>query len=248
MPKLLEVHGLSAGYGEAVVLNNVSLSLDEGQTLALLGRNGTGKTTLINTLAGATRQHAGSITLVAGASTLHLHKLPSHERAAAGIGWVPQERNIFKSLTVDENLTAVARPARPARNGRAAAPWTPQRVYELFPRLAERKGNLGTQLSGGEQQMLAVGRALVLNPTLLLLDEPLEGLAPIIVQELLKAIRRITLEEGLSAIIVEQHPQAILVISDSAVVLERGTVVHSCTAASLRERPELLDRLLGVAR
>ena len=244
MAKLLEVQSLSAGYGEAVVLNNVSLSLDEGQTLALLGRNGTGKTTLINTLAGATRQHEGSITL----GSMALHKLPSHERAAAGIGWVPQERNIFKSLTVDENLTAVARPARPARNGRAAAPWTPQRVYELFPRLAERKGNLGTQLSGGEQQMLAVGRALVLNPTLLLLDEPLEGLAPIIVQELLKAIRRITREEGLSAIIVEQHPQAILAISDSAVVLERGTVVHSCTAASLRERPELLDRLLGVAR
>ena len=244
MTELLVVQSLSAGYGEAVVLNNVSLTLDEGQTLALLGRNGTGKTTLINTLAGATRQHAGSIVL----GSTPLHKLPSHERAAAGIGWVPQERNIFKSLTVDENLTAVARPGRPARRGRAASPWTPQRVYELFPRLAERKGNLGTQLSGGEQQMLAVGRALVLNPTLLLLDEPLEGLAPIIVQELLKAIRRITREEGLSAIIVEQHPQAILAISDRAAVLDRGTVVHSGTAASLRDQPELLDRLLGVAR
>ena len=245
MAELLKVEGLSAGYGEAVVLNNVSLALAEGQTLALLGRNGTGKTTLINTLAGATRQHAGSITLGAGASAVLLHKLPSHERAAAGIGWVPQERNIFKSLTVDENLTAVA---RPARAGRAAAPWTPARVYEMFPRLAERKGNLGIQLSGGEQQMLAVGRALVLNPTLLLLDEPLEGLAPIIVQELLKAIRRITREEGLSAIIVEQHPQAILAISDSAAVLDRGTVVHSGTARSLQDQPELLDRLLGVAR
>ena len=245
MSELLKVENLSAGYGEAVVLNNVSLSLAEGQTLALLGRNGTGKTTLINTLAGATRQHAGSITLGAGASALQLHKLPSHERAAAGIGWVPQERNIFKSLTVHENLTAVA---RPARAGRTAEHWTPKRVYQMFPRLAERKGNLGIQLSGGEQQMLAVGRALVLNPTLLLLDEPLEGLAPIIVQELLKAIRRITREEGLSAIIVEQHPQAILAISDSAAVLDRGTVVHSGTAASLREQPELLDRLLGVAR
>ena len=245
MTELLKVENLSAGYGEAVVLNNVSLSLAEGQTLALLGRNGTGKTTLINTLAGATRQHAGSITLGAGASAVLLHKLPSHERAAAGIGWVPQERNIFKSLTVDENLTAVA---RPARAGRTAAQWTPARVYEMFPRLAERKGNLGTQLSGGEQQMLAVGRALVLNPTLLLLDEPLEGLAPIIVQELLRAIRRITREEGLSAIIVEQHPQAILAISDSAAVLDRGTVVHSGTAASLRDQPELLERLLGVAR
>ncbi|MDO8457441.1 MAG: ABC transporter ATP-binding protein [Burkholderiaceae bacterium] len=241
MSDLLKVQGLSAGYGEAVVLHDVSLSLAQGQTLALLGRNGTGKTTLINTLAGATRQHAGSITLGGTA----LHKLPSHERAAIGIGWVPQERNIFKSLTVHENLTAVA---RPARAGHTAQPWTPARVYEMFPRLAERKNNLGTQLSGGEQQMLAVGRALVLNPTLLLLDEPLEGLAPIIVQELLRAIRRITREEGLSAIIVEQHPQAILAISDTAAVLDRGTVVYSGTAASLQEQPELLDQLLGVAR
>ena len=241
MAESLRVEGLSAGYGEAVVLHEVSLSLDEGKTLALLGRNGTGKTTLINTLAGATRQHAGSITL----GGVALHKLPSHERAAVGIGWVPQERNIFKSLTVHENLTAVA---RPPRSGRASKPWTPERVYELFPRLAERKTNLGTQLSGGEQQMLALGRALVLNPTLLLLDEPCEGLAPIIVQELLRAIRRITREEGLSAIIVEQHPQAILAISDSAAVLDRGTVVYTGSARSLQEQPALLDRLLGVAR
>jgi branched-chain amino acid transport system ATP-binding protein len=241
MTDLLKVQDLSAGYGEAVVLHDVSLSLAEGQTLALLGRNGTGKTTLINTLAGATRQHAGSITL----GGVALHKLPSHERAAAGIGWVPQERNIFKSLTVHENLTAVA---RPGRAGRASSPWTPARVYELFPRLAERKTNLGTQLSGGEQQMLALGRALVLNPTLLLLDEPCEGLAPIIVQELLRAIRRITREEGLSAIIVEQHPQAILAISDTAAVLDRSTVVYSGTARSLQEQPALLDKLLGVAR
>jgi branched-chain amino acid transport system ATP-binding protein len=239
--ELLKVEGVSAGYGEAVVLNGISVSLAEGETLALLGRNGTGKTTLINTLAGATRQHAGSITL----GGVALHKLAPHERAAAGIGWVPQERNIFKSLTVDENLTAVA---RPGRAGKTTPPWTPARVYEMFPRLAERKGNLGTQLSGGEQQMLAVGRALVLNPTLLLLDEPLEGLAPIIVQELLRAIRRITREEGLSAIIVEQHPQAILAISDTAAVLDRGTVVHTGTARGLQEQPELLDRLLGVAR
>jgi branched-chain amino acid transport system ATP-binding protein len=234
MTELLKVEGVSAGYGEAIVLNNISLSLEEGKTLALLGRNGTGKTTLINTIAGATRQHAGTIML----GGVALHKLPPHERAAAGIGWVPQERNIFKSLTVDENLTAVARKGA----------WTPERVYTMFPRLAERKSNLGTQLSGGEQQMLAVGRALVLNPKLLLLDEPLEGLAPIIVEELLRAIRRITREEGLSAIIVEQHPQAILAISDSAVVLDRGTVVHAGTAQELRERPEVLDHLLGVAR
>ena len=241
MTELLKVEGLSAGYGEAVVLHDVSLSLDEGCTLALLGRNGTGKTTLINTLAGATRLHGGRISL--GGAVLH--SLPSHLRAAAGIGWVPQERNIFKSLTVHENLTAVQRAGRADAAGRA---WDPQRVYEMFPRLAERKSNLGTQLSGGEQQMLAVGRALVLNPRLLLLDEPLEGLAPIIVEELLRAIRRITREEGLSAIIVEQHPQAILAISDTVAVLDRGTVVHSGTASELSVQPELLDRLLGVAR
>ena len=245
MAELLTIENLSAGYGEAVVLNNVNLSLEAGQTLSLLGRNGTGKTTLMNTLAGATRQHGGTITLVSGQKPVALHRLPSHQRAAAGIGWVPQERNIFKSLTVHENLTAVARPARPGQTG---ATWTPERVYKLFPRLAERNANLGTQLSGGEQQMLALGRALVLNPTLLLLDEPCEGLAPIIVQELLQAIRTITREEGLSAIIVEQHPQAILAISDTAAVLDRGTVVYSGTARSLQEQPALLDKLLGVAR
>ena len=234
MSQLLQVEQLSAGYGDAVVLHDVSLSLGQGQTLALLGRNGVGKTTFMDTLAGATRQHGGRITL----GGVALHTMPSHARAGAGIGWVPQERNIFKSLTVHENLTAVARPGA----------WTPQRAYELFPRLAERKGNLGTQLSGGEQQMLAVARALVLNPKLLLLDEPLEGLAPIIVEELLRAIARITREEGLSAIIVEQHPQAILAISHRAVVLDHGTVVHASDADTLRQDPELLDRLLGVSR
>ena len=234
MAELLRIENLSAGYGEAVVLHDVSLALGEGQTLALLGRNGTGKTTLMNTIAGATRQHGGTITL----GGVALHKLAPHLRAGAGIGWVPQERNIFKSLTVHENLTAVARPGK----------WTPDGVYAMFPRLAERKTSLGTQLSGGEQQMLAVARALVLNPKLLLLDEPLEGLAPIIVEELLRVIRRITREEGLSAIIVEQHPQAVLAVSDEAVVLDRGTVVHSSTAAQLREQPALLDKLLGVAR
>lgn len=234
MSELLRIEKLSAGYGEAVVLHDIALTLGEGQTLALLGRNGTGKTTLINTLAGATRQHGGSIAL----GGVALHKLSPHQRAAAGIGWVPQERNIFKSLTVHENLSAVERPGK----------WNPQRVYEMFPRLAERKSNLGTQLSGGEQQMLAVGRALVVNPRLLLLDEPLEGLAPIIVEELLRAIRRITQDEGLAAIIVEQHPQAILAISDEAVVLDHGTVVHADRAATLRTQPEVLERLLGVAR
>ena len=234
MADLLQIDQLRAGYGEAVILHEVSLSLAQGETLALLGRNGTGKTTLMNTIAGATRQHAGQIRL----DGVALHRLPSHQRAAAGVGWVPQERDIFKSLTVLENLSAVARPGA----------WTPQRVFEMFPRLAERQHNMGNQLSGGEQQMLAVGRALVLNPKLLLLDEPLEGLAPIIVQELLRAIARITRDEGLSAIIVEQHPQAILAISHQAVVLDQGRVIHSGAAADLQANPVLLDQLLGVAR
>ena len=230
---LLEVAGLTCGYGEAVVLTDVSFTLDGGRSLALLGRNGTGKTTLIDTLVGVTRRHAGSIR-VAGRN---IESLPVHERAAAGIGWVPQERNIFKSLTVSENLTAVARPGA----------WTEQRVYELFPRLAERKKNLGTQLSGGEQQMLAFGRALVLNPRLLLLDEPLEGLAPIIVEELLRAIRRVAREEGLSSIVVEQHPQMVLGVTDDAVVLDRGTIAYRASSAALLEDPTPLDTWLGVS-
>ncbi|WP_066266401.1 ABC transporter ATP-binding protein [Hydrogenophaga palleronii] len=234
MSVLLQLDQVSAGYGEAVVLHAVSFALKEGETLALLGRNGVGKSTLIDTLAGATRQHGGRISLSGKA----LHGLSSHQRAAAGIGWVPQERNIFKSLTVHENLTAVARPGR----------WTPARVYEMFPRLAERKTNLGTQLSGGEQQMLAVGRALVLNPRVLLLDEPLEGLAPIIVEELLRAIRRITREEGVSAIVVEQHPQAILRVSDQAVVLDQGSVRFDGRAQELLDNREKLDALIGLAK
>jgi len=234
MAELLAIDNLRAGYGEAVVLDGISLRLDEGKTLALLGRNGTGKTTLINTLAGATRQHGGSITLGGTA----LHKLAPHLRAAAGIGWVPQERNIFKSLTVHENLTAVARPG----------PWTVQRAYEMFPRLAERKSNMGNQLSGGEQQMLAVARALVLNPKLLLLDEPLEGLAPIIVEELLRSIARVVRDEGMSAIIVEQNPRMILPITQRAVVLDRGSVVHEGASAELMADRERLDRWLAVAK
>jgi branched-chain amino acid transport system ATP-binding protein len=234
MNELLRVENLSAGYGEAVVLHDVSLSLAQGATLALLGRNGVGKTTFMDTLAGATRQHGGRIFL----GDVALHALPSHQRAAAGIGWVPQERNIFKSLTVHENLDAVARLGH----------WTPARVYELFPRLAERKGNLGSQLSGGEQQMLAIGRALVLNPRLLLLDEPLEGLAPIIVEELQRVIRHLTRDEGLSAIIVEQHPQAILAISDRAVVLDQGRVRHEGDAAALLDSPQLLETLIGLGK
>jgi branched-chain amino acid transport system ATP-binding protein len=242
MVDLLHVDQLRAGYGEAVVLQGVSFSLAAGETLALLGRNGTGKTTLINTLVGATRWHSGRITL----SGHSIEQWPSYQRVSGlpqgGMGWVPQERNIFKSLTVHENLTAVA-----CRSEGPKA-WTPERVYQLFPRLAERRGNLGTQLSGGEQQMLAVARALVVNPSVLLLDEPLEGLAPIIVEELLAAIRTITRDEGLSAIIVEQHPQMILSISDKAIVLERGEVVHADAAKNLQAQPDVLNRLLGVQR
>ena len=240
MPELLQVRDLVAGYGEAVVLNGVSFSLAAGHTLALLGRNGTGKTTLINTLVGTTRRFEGEILLGGQA----IEGWPSHRRVTAlpagGVGWVPQERNIFSSLTVHENLTAVA------RAGSGAQAWTPERVYALFPRLAERRRNLGTQLSGGEQQMLAVGRALVVNPALLLLDEPLEGLAPIIVEELLAAIRRITREDGMSAIIVEQHPDLVLGMSDEAIVLERGQIIHRESAQTLRAQPALLQRLMGV--
>jgi branched-chain amino acid transport system ATP-binding protein len=230
---LLQVEALSCGYGEAVVLSDVAFTLEAGRSLALLGRNGTGKTTLLETLVGVTRRHAGTIRL----GGIELHALPVHRRAAAGVGWVPQERNIFKSLTVQENLDAVARPG----------PWNVQRVYELFPRLAERRGNLGNALSGGEQQMLAFGRALVLNPKLLLLDEPLEGLAPIIVAELLQAIRRVTRDEGLSAIVVEQHPQMVLGVTDDAVVLDRGGIAYRATSAALQADPAPLDTWLGVA-
>jgi branched-chain amino acid transport system ATP-binding protein len=232
MPDLLTVEQLSAGYGEAVVLSGVSLSLVEGEALALLGRNGMGKTTLINSIVGVTRYFAGSIALDGADIT----KLRPDQRAHLGIGWVPQERNIFKSLTVEENLTAVALPGR----------WTTDKVYELFPRLKERHQNLGNQLSGGEQQMLAVGRALVLNPRVMLLDEPLEGLAPIIVEELLAGLRRIIRDEGMSAILVEQNAKKILGVTDRAIILERGTVVHAADSAALAADRAALETHLGV--
>jgi branched-chain amino acid transport system ATP-binding protein len=232
MAELLTIERLSAGYGEALVLNDISLALPEGQSLALLGRNGMGKTTLVNSIIGVTRYRGGTIKL----DGRDITRLRPEQRAHAGVGWVPQERNIFKSLTVEENLTAVQRPGR----------WTPAKVYELFPRLAERRNNLGNQLSGGEQQMLAVGRALVINPRIVLLDEPLEGLAPIIVEELLAGLNRIIREEGLSAILVEQNAQKILGVTDRAVILERGSIVHAAESAALKADRAALETYLGV--
>ena len=234
MADLLTIDQLSAGYGEAVVLGGISLSIAEGQSLALLGRNGMGKTTLVNSIVGVTRYFGGTIRL----DGRDITRLRADQRAHAGVGWVPQERNIFKSLTVEENLTAVARPGR----------WTVPRIYELFPRLAERRRNLGNQLSGGEQQMLAVGRALILNPRIILLDEPLEGLAPIIVDELLAALKRIIRDEGLSAILVEQNAKKILGVTDRAAIIERGNIVHQAASNTLATDAAVLEKYLGVTQ
>jgi branched-chain amino acid transport system ATP-binding protein len=232
MRSLLVVDKLKAGYGEAVVLPQISLAVAEGQALALLGRNGTGKTTLINSIVGVTRRFGGTIHL----DGRNLTPLRPDQRAHAGVGWVPQERNIFRSLTVEENLTAVARPGL----------WTQAKIYQLFPRLQERRRNLGGQLSGGEQQMLAVGRALILNPRILLLDEPLEGLAPILVDELLAALKSIIRGEGASAILVEQNARKVLSVTDRVAILDRGSVIVEDASAALRANPQILEAHLGV--
>ncbi|HTR83831.1 MAG TPA: ABC transporter ATP-binding protein [Reyranella sp.] len=232
MAELLAIENLSAGYGRAVVLSDIAFRLGEGEALAVLGRNGVGKTTLIDSIVGVTRRFAGSLKL----SGRELGALAPETRATLGIGWVPQERNIFRSLTVEENLTAVAR----------RGPWTLERIFELFPRLKERRRQGGGSLSGGEQQMLAIGRALATNPKLLLLDEPTEGLAPIIIEELLRALSRLFREERMAGIIVEQHAHKILPITDCALVLDRGRVVLQATSASLLADGAPLERYLGV--
>lgn len=232
MADALAIEGLTAGYGEAIVLQNLSLHLRDGEALALLGRNGAGKTTLVNTIVGLTHRRAGTIML----GERDVTGLRADQRARAGIGWTPQERDIFKSLTVEENLTAVAR----------SGPFDLARIYAMFPRLAERRRNMGNELSGGEQQMLAIGRALVLNPRVLLLDEPLEGLAPIIVEELLAALGAIRRESGLAIVLVEQSATKILALTDRALVLDRGTTAWTGDSADLLGDRERLASLLAV--
>ena len=236
---LVHATGLNTHYGQRHILRGIDFEVLPGQTIGLMGRNGMGKSTLLKSLMGLVKPSSGQVHIkgqdMTGAAPF--------EVARKGIAYVPEGRGIFGNLSVKENLLMAARAGTQGQRE-----WTYERVLDTFPRLKERLGHGGQQLSGGEQQMLAVARALVLNPKLLLLDEPLEGLAPIIVEELLRAIARITREEGLSAIIVEQHPQAILAISHRAVVLAHGTVVHASDADTLRQQPELLDRLLGVSR
>ena len=233
MAELCALQNVTAGYGEARVLDDVTLSLGEGDSVALLGRNGVGKTTLLITLVGLTRVHSGRVRLAGRDVTA----VPSHRRARSGLGWVPQERLMWPSLTVEEHLTSVAR----------AGPWNLKRVYGIFPRLEERRANFGNQLSGGEQQMLAIGRALMVNPRLLLLDEPMEGLAPIIVQELMKVIGRLCESGGMAVILVEQHAKLALSVTREAVVLDRGRIVHRSDSESLLSDPDKLHRLVAVA-
>ena len=227
---MLSLAKVRAGYGETVVLEDVDLELPERGSLAVLGRNGVGKTTLLATVMGHTSFHSGTIEL-GGKPISHL---PVYERSKLGIGYVPQERLIFPSLTVHENLDVARRPGR----------WTIERVYEFFPRLRERRAAMGNQLSGGEQQMLAIGRALMGNPSLLLMDEPLEGLAPIIVEALLKGLKRLIAEDSLALVLVEQHAKLALQVTQSAIVLNRGRVSYSGPSAALLADPQKLTSLV----
>jgi branched-chain amino acid transport system ATP-binding protein len=230
----LTLEAVRAGYGRTVVLDGVSLTLRNGATLAVLGRNGVGKTTLLSTIMGHTTLHGGTIRFQGEDITA----LPAYARCRSGIGFVPQEREIFPSLTLEENLTVAARPGR----------WTLARVYDFFPRLAERRRNRGNQLSGGEQQMLAIGRALMGNPVLLLMDEPLEGLAPVIVDALLSGLDRLKREDDLALLLVEQHARLALEFAENAIILDRGMVVHSGASRALLAAPDHLASLIGVGR
>jgi branched-chain amino acid transport system ATP-binding protein len=229
---LLALDDVRAGYGDAIVLDGIALAVAEGGSLALLGRNGVGKTTLLLTIMGFTRVSRGTIAWRGRDIT----RLAPHWRARDGLGWVAQEREIFPSLSVEENLLVAARPGR----------WDLAAIYGLFPRLRERRASRGNHLSGGEQQMLAIARALMTNPALLLLDEPLEGLAPIIVEELTDAIRRMTADEGTAFILVEQHAEVALSLTDEAVVIERGSIVHRARSQELLADQATLDRLIGL--
>jgi branched-chain amino acid transport system ATP-binding protein len=232
MPDLLRLNGVYAGYGPTVVLEDIALALPERSSLAVLGRNGVGKTTLLGTVMGHTTLHRGVIEYRGKA----VSRLPVYERARLGMGFVPQGRWIFPSLTVQENLTVAERPG----------PWTLARVYDLFPSLAERRAHMGHQISGGEQQMLAIGRALMGNPALLLMDEPLEGLAPIIVDAILAVMQRLIREESLTVVLVEQSARLALEVTERAMVLNRGCIVFSGPSAELLADPQRLANLVAV--
>jgi branched-chain amino acid transport system ATP-binding protein len=230
----LALEGVSAGYGETVVLENVDLELAAGETISIIGRNGVGKSTLLATVMGHTTLHGGAIRLH-GAD---IAPLATYRRVVAGLGLVPQEREIFPSLTLRENLEVAARPG----------PWTIETVFELFPRLSERAGNRGNQLSGGEQQMLAIGRALIGNPSVLLMDEPSEGLAPVIVEELARAVKRLSQARALALILVEQNSRLALDIAPRALVMDRGRIVYDGPSMTLNEDPDRLEQLIGVVK
>ncbi|HEY5278532.1 MAG TPA: ABC transporter ATP-binding protein [Pseudolabrys sp.] len=229
---LLRVESVTAGYGDAVVLHGVSLEIPEHGSLAVLGRNGVGKSTLLLTIMGYTQMRAGKVFW----RGKDVSRLPPNRRALAGIGWVAQEREIFPSLSVEENLTVAAR----------TGAWTLDAIYRMFPRLAERRRNMGNQLSGGEQQMLAIARALMTNPSLLLLDEPFEGLAPVIVEELINAITLLLADRKIAIVLVEQHTEVALELTRDAVVLERGAVAHRAASAELMRDTATLERLVGL--